>query len=69
MNKQFWDFLLATALEIEELEAGEASSDRISALIETIDVAYKGAFDPADAYEAYVVTALCSALHKKLPRD
>ncbi|GAA3947002.1 hypothetical protein [Allohahella marinimesophila] len=69
-NKQFWDFLLSTALEVEALETtDDASLARIAALIETVDIIYKGAFDPADAYEEYVAAALCAALHKKLPRQ
>lgn len=67
MNHQLWDHLLLTASSIEELaDAVDDKISRLSAQMETIDITYHRAFDPADAYKEFVAVTLCRAIHKAL---
>lgn len=70
MSDQFWNHLLATASAIDGLAtSGEDRLAEIGAQMESIEVLYQRAFDPADAYAEYVAVTLCRAINNALPRS
>lgn len=69
MNKAFWDHLLATATAIEECAGTEDRQlPEVREKLESIDLVYHRAFDPADSYEEYVAITLCRAVGQVLSK-
>lgn len=69
MNDAFWNHLLITATTIEELAQREdAPVAQMREHLESIEVVYERAFDPADAYAEYVAVTLCRSINRLLAK-
>ncbi len=70
MNNQFWNQLFTMASSVGQAdETKESALARLEEQLETIEVMYRGSFDPADNFEEYVAVALCNAVNKAISQS
>ena len=59
----FWNKVLTVS---EALEAPDASTEAMRTHLLALEEGFRDAFDPADAFQAYVTIALCRSIRRNL---